>query len=179
MPLTWQTVHDGRHGPIARQWNVQGSLNGEVFLIAFHDFRCPADGLFRKMRFFAIDGRLYPEHRIVLDHWNLHSADRLKLMRGDCDLRREEFDFLESPGAMIVETALTALLEIPRRLGLDYFGIDFTVLPCGRALVFEANPAMRINLDYLEAFPYQAGYIARITDAFKAMLEARSGSSAG
>lgn len=147
----------------------------QVFLIAFHDFQDPGDGLFRKMRLFGIDGRLYPEHRLILDHWNLHSADRLKLMRDDRRLRLEEVAFLEDYRATIGDRAATALDALPDALGLDFFGVDFAVLPNGDALIFEANPAMRINLDFVGDFPYQAGYLARITDAFKAMVNKRLG----
>ncbi len=151
----------------------------EVFLIAYRDFSDPKDGLFRKMRLFCIDGRFFPEHRLILDHWNLHSADRLKLMRGRKSLRAEEFAFLEDYRAMIGPKAAAALDRLPAALGLDFFGVDFAVLPDGAALIFEANPAMRINLDYVAAFPYQAGYLARITDAFKAMLARRVEADSG
>ena len=144
-----------------------------VFVIAFHDFSDPADGLWRKMRLFCIDGVLHPEHRLILDHWNLHSADRLKLMRGDKRLRLEEISYLEDWRATVGETAAAALERLHERLKLDYFGIDFAVLPSGEALIFEANASMRINLDYVGDFPYMTGYIARITDAFKAMLARR------
>ncbi len=150
----------------------------EVFVIAFHDFSDPADGLWRKMRLFGIDGQLIPEHRLILDHWNLHSADRLKLMRDDKRLRFEEIAFLEDWRAVVGAPAAAALEQVHGRLKLDYFGIDFALLPSGEVLVFEANAGMRINLDYIGDFPYQAGYIARITDAFKAMLAGRLASRA-
>ena len=145
----------------------------EVFVIDFHDFSDPADGLWRKMRLFCIDGELIPEHRLILDHWNLHSADRLKLMRDDKELRLEEIRYLEDWRAMVGETAAAALAQLRGRLKLDYFGVDFSVLTSGAVLIFEANDGMCINLDYVGDFPYMAGYIARITDAFKAMLAKR------
>lgn len=152
-----------------------GFAGREVFVIAFHDFSDPADGLWRKMRLFCIDGTLYPEHRLILDHWNLHSADRLKLMRDDKRLRLEEIRYLEDWRETVGAPAAAALEQLHGRLALDYFGVDFALLPGGEVLIFEANAGMRINLDYIGAFPYQAGYIARITDAFKAMLAARLG----
>ena len=150
----------------------------EVFVIAYRDFADPRDGLYRKMRLFCVDGRFVPEHRLILDHWNLHSADRLKLMRTRKSLRAEEFAFLEDYRAVVGPTAAAALDRLPAALGLDFFGVDFAVLPDGEALVFEANPAMRINLDYVDAFPYQAGYLTRITDAFKAMMARRLAAAA-
>ncbi len=147
----------------------------EVFLIAYQDFSDPKDRFFRKMRLFCIDGRFVPEHRLIFDHWNVHSADRLKLMRARKSLRAEEFAFLEDYRAVIGKRAAEALDRLPAVLGLDFFGVDFAILPDGEALVFEANPAMRINLDYVPAFPYQAGYITRITDAFKTMMARRLG----
>lgn len=158
---------------------IGGLAGREVFLIAYHDFGDPEDGLYRKMRLFCIDGRFYPEHRLIFDHWNVHSADRLKLMRGRKSMRKEEFAFLEDYRAMIGAKAAEALDRLHAVLGLDFFGVDFAVLPDGEALVFEANPAMRINLDFVDAFPYQAGYIARITDAFKAMVARRIGAARG
>jgi glutathione synthase/RimK-type ligase-like ATP-grasp enzyme len=34
------------------------------------------------------------------------------------------------------------LAEIDRRMGLDYFGVDFSFHPDGRMILFEANAAM-------------------------------------
>ena len=68
---------------------------------------------------------------------------------------------------------LAAVEAIGRRLDLDYAGLDFTVLPDGRVLVFEANATMLVHLHDAEGdFPYKHALVPRILEAFEAMLSA-------
>jgi hypothetical protein len=62
-------------------------------------------------------------------------------------------------------------------LALDYLGIDFAQLADGRLLVFEANPAMRLNYTPCEQFPYLRGYLDRIAQAFTRFVEQAAGLS--
>ena len=57
------------------------------------------------------------------------------------------------------------------RLGLDYFAIDCAELPDGRLLMFEADVSMIVHaLDPEELYPYKKPQMAKLFDAFEALL---------
>ena len=60
-----------------------------------------------------------------------------------------------------------------RATGLDYGGIDCGIDPDGRIVVFEANAAMLVHDEKAEIFAYKNQYIARIKQAFDALLTRR------
>jgi hypothetical protein len=61
-------------------------------------------------------------------------------------------------------------------LGLDYGGIDFTLLPDGRVFVFEANATMLVHRERENGvLAYKNRYVQRIVGGFGAMLEGRKG----
>jgi hypothetical protein len=141
-----------------------------VFLTPFHDFRDPA-GHFVKMRFFKVGSELFPEHRIAADVWNIHGADRQRLMRDSEDLKRAEHRFMEDPEAVLGADGMRALAAALDRFQLDYVGIDFAQLADGRLLLFEANPAMRLYREHGPKFGYLTPYLDRISQAFTRMIE--------
>jgi hypothetical protein len=59
-------------------------------------------------------------------------------------MRDEERHFLQAPGEALAgwETTLRA---VGAAVGLEYFGIDCTVLPDGTLFVFEADAAMLVH----------------------------------
>ena len=59
--------------------------------------------------------------------------------------REEELRFLADMDAVLGLRAVTGLLEVGRRMDLDYCGIDFSLLPDGRVLLFEANATMLVH----------------------------------
>ena len=65
---------------------------------------------------------------------------------------------------------MTALEEIGARLGLDYGGVDFSLLPDGRVLVFEANAAMLVHPEDDPAFAYRNKLMEVIQSAFTRLL---------
>jgi len=141
---------------------------GDVHACAFHDFRS-ADGYYRKYRVIFIGGKPYPYHLAISRNWLVHyaSADMLahqwKL--------EEELRFLEHPAAVLGWSAMQALREIGRRLDLDFCGIDFSILPDGRLLVFEANATMLVHLEEFHAqLQFKNRFILRILDAFAARV---------
>jgi Flp pilus assembly protein TadD len=101
-----------------------------------------ADGLARKGRVMFIDGRLYPLHWAVSDDWKVHYFTAG--MANDASHRGEEKRFLTDMQSFLGTTAITALSAISAKLGLDYGGIDFSLTPDGKILVFEANATMAI-----------------------------------
>jgi glutathione synthase/RimK-type ligase-like ATP-grasp enzyme len=102
----------------------------------FVDFRS-ADGLYRKHRALVIGGRLHRKHLIATDQWNIHAENR-SFMKDRPELQAEEEAWVEH--GPLDEAPFTAIHDL---LGLDFFGVDFGVLPDGRLLVFEVNACAR------------------------------------
>ena len=143
------------------------------YLCSFIDFKS-ADEYYRKYRIIFVDGKPYPYHLAISTHWMVHyyKADML-----DNPWKiAEEQAFLHDAGAVLGAHAMSAIREIGVRLGLDYAGIDFTILPDGRLFVFEANATMlvhRVSND--GALAHKNANIQRISDAFEQMQKDRLG----
>lgn len=141
------------------------------YATAYRDYRS-ADGYYRKYRVIFVDRQPLPYHLAISESWLVHyfTADMLSPPWK----REEERKFLEDPVAVLGARAMDAIAAIGRRLDLDFCGIDFSVLPDGRVLVFEANATMLIHLqDSLEEFPYKHVHVPKIFAAFDAMLARR------
>ncbi|HTX50235.1 MAG TPA: tetratricopeptide repeat protein [Caulobacteraceae bacterium] len=138
------------------------------YVTAFHDFRS-ADGLYRKYRMIYVDRRPYPYHLAVGPDWMVHYDSSGTAEHPD--RRDEERRFLEDPEAALGPLAMGAIRAAGARLDLDFCGIDFSVLPDGRVLLFEANATMLVHREPAEGpLAYKNAYVERIVDAFQAML---------
>ena len=134
-----------------------------------------AEGLYRKMRCFFIDGELYPVASLVSDTWQIHSGDRYRVMDRHPEAQARESAWLDDPEGHLGARPIAALNEIADQLGLDFFGIDFCMDGEGQVVVFEANAAMRHNFDHARAFPYTRPHLERVSAAFVAMVRRRAG----
>ena len=119
---------------------VAGSRAAHL-LTAFVDARLP-DGLYRKLRVFFIGGVPVIRHLLASDHWNVHAADRARVLADAPDLRAAEeatvaagFDALPTP-------ARDGLRALAGATALDFVGVDFALAADGRAILFEANATM-------------------------------------
>jgi Tfp pilus assembly protein PilF len=138
------------------------------YFTAFQDFRSP-DGYCRKYRIIYVDRVPYAYHLAISPHWVVHyfSADML----AEPWKRDEERAFLEDPPSVLGSRGMAAITAIGQRLDLDFGGIDFSILPDGRVLVFEANATMLVHLrDSVDTFPYKHVAVPAIFKAFDAML---------
>jgi tetratricopeptide (TPR) repeat protein len=143
-----------------------------AYLTAYRDF-ASADGFYRKYRMIFIDRRAYPYHLAISPRWLVHHGSAG--MADDPARIAEERAFLEDPEAAIGARALAAVTAIGRRLDLDYAGLDFTVLADGRVMVFEANATMLVHPEAPDGpFARKTPFVARILDAFQAMVADRS-----
>ena len=85
----------------------------------------------------------------------------------------EERRFLEDPRSALGGRAMAAVAAIGRQLDLDYAGVDFTLLPDGRVLVFEANATMLVHHERGNGpLAHRNVHVQRIVDAFE-RLQAR------
>lgn len=145
---------------------------GISYLTAFRDYRS-ADGFYRKYRIIFVDRQPFAYHLAISPHWMVHyySAD----MEQHAWKLDEERRFLDNPRAALGERAMNAIAAIGRRLDLDYGGIDFTLLPDGQVLVFEANATMLAHFERETGLlAHKNPYVQRIVDAFERMMTRRT-----
>ena len=170
-------VHGGeqlaRHASIDTLWPALVALDAPCYLTAYHDFRS-ADGYFRKYRVIYVDREPYAYHLAISPQWMVHyfSAEmtdtRWKL--------EEETRFLADPRAALGTRAMDAIVEIGRRLDLDYGGLDFALTSAQQVLVFEANATMLAHREARNGpLAHKNPFIERIAAAFERMLDARGG----
>jgi tetratricopeptide (TPR) repeat protein len=141
---------------------------GAYYLTQFVDFRS-ADGLYRKYRMIFVDGRPLPYHLAIAETWMVH-YEHARMDRHPARLA-EEMRFLEDPAAALGETAMRAIEGVGAAMGLDYAGVDFTLTPDGRALLFEANATMLVHPETADGpLAHKNPAIERIYAAFREML---------
>jgi hypothetical protein len=134
----------------------------------FQDYRS-ADGQYRKYRVIFVDGKAFPCHMAISDHWMIHYLNAG--MEESAEKRREEAEFLDNFYADFGLRHRRALAEIAEVLGLDYFGIDCAEMPDGRLLVFEAGTALVVHaMDPPDIFPYKARQMQTLFAAFQNLL---------
>jgi tetratricopeptide (TPR) repeat protein len=146
--------------------------NQEYYIIQFQD--CPVrHNVYHKMRLFFIDGTLYPVANVFKDTWNIHSGDRYSIMNQQEWMQAQERAYLGDPCGYLGCENFNRMHTIRDLIGLDFFGIDFTILPEGTIFIFELNAAMRHNFDHAGNFPYTRPYLEKISDAFEQMVKNR------
>ncbi len=128
----------------------------------------------RKMRFFSIDGKLYPVVLHIDATWNVHGSNRKTLMAEHDWMIEEEKSFMADPRAYLGDEIYQRLEKLPDLVGLDFLGIDFNVTEEGKILIFEMNPAMRHSFDHADNFDYLRPYMERVTNAFRDMIDSRA-----
>lgn len=145
-------------------------VTGDAFYVMpFVDFRSP-DGYYRKYRIIVVDGQPYPYHLAISPNWMIHYYNAP--MRETAWMREEEAAFLAGFEQVFPPPLQAAFRDIARVMGLEYFGIDCSIDPQGRLLVFEADPAMVVHAgDEPELFAYKTSYVQRIFDAFQKLLD--------
>jgi Flp pilus assembly protein TadD len=149
---------------------VENWGDAPAYITRFIDFASP-DGWYRKYRVIFIDGEPYPYHLAIGPRWLVHHCTTG--MQNDPARRAEEQRFLADPESALGPNAMRALWEIAERLGLDYAGIDFSLLEDGRLLLFEANATMLVHPEDEACFAYRNTAVTAIQAAFEAMLVAR------
>ena len=144
-----------------------------VFVSQYVDYRSP-DGFFRKYRVIYIDRQPFPYHLAISPHWMVHyfSAD----MAAHAWKLEEERAFLSAPESVLGRAGMAAIAAIGHRLDLDYAGIDFSLLPDGRLLVFEANATMLVHPeDPAGPLGHKNAFVQPILDAFENLLQQKAG----
>ena len=118
-----------------------GNTPGPHLLTTFVDSR-RADGLVRKLRVFFIGGVPIVRHLLASDHWNVHAADRARVLAHAPALREQEETLVTAGFDALPLPAQGGLTALAAATGLDFIGVDFGLAEDGRAILFEANATM-------------------------------------
>jgi hypothetical protein len=141
------------------------------FVSPFIDY-ASADGYFRKYRLVYVEGVPYPVHLAISPKWMIHYYNAP--MAEHQWMRDEEAAFLEDPRCAFDRERFTALVQIGKAVGLEYFGIDCSIDPDGKVLVFEADAAMLVHTsDPVDLYPYKQQFVPRIYRAVEQMIDRR------
>ena len=148
------------------------SKNPEVnyYLIEYVDYRS-TDYFFRKYRVIFVDGEVLPYHLAIHNDWKVHHFRTD--MANQAWMRQEEERYLADIGSVFNLANQGALQAIAGATGLDYGGVDCGLDRDGRIVVFEANASMLVHDEKDETFAYKNQYIAKIKNAFDAMVARR------
>ncbi|HMK68944.1 MAG TPA: tetratricopeptide repeat protein [Stellaceae bacterium] len=143
----------------------------EFFVTRYYEYR-NSDGRYRKYRFIFVDREVFPYHLAIADDWLVHyfRADMIR----HAALREEEEAFLGDYRSAFPGPLAATIGEIAHRLNLDYAGLDCSIGPDGRVLLFEANASMLVHMgDRQREFSYKQRYVQRIFDAMGEMIAHR------
>jgi hypothetical protein len=148
----------------------------EMYVSAYYDYRSD-DGYYRKYRVIFIDGQPYPYHLAISEHWQVHYVNA-DMLQHPWKLDEEQ-RFLTDPEQALGADGIKALKSVGQRMGLDYFGIDFSVMPDGRILIFEANATMLVHTEsFHQQLKFKNSYVQKIIDAFDTLLVRRTSKNA-
>ncbi|MBV8423813.1 MAG: hypothetical protein JO349_01375 [Candidatus Eremiobacteraeota bacterium] len=154
---------------------LRATAGDAFYLMPFIDYR-RADGYFRKYRIIFVGGVPFAHHLAISDKWMVHYYNARNAE--EAWIREEEERFLADVHNVFDGPRADVLAEIARRVGLDYFGIDCSVLEDGRVLIFEIDPAMIVHLgDPQDMYPYKHRYVPRIPQALERLIKTRSSAS--
>jgi hypothetical protein len=147
---------------------LAGREEQDFFVARFVDYVSP-DGLYRKYRLAMVDGKPYACHMAIADRWDIWYLNAY--MAFSEEKRAEEAIFMLDFDHAFAARHRSALEEMSRRVGLDYFIVDCAENQDGELLVFEAdNTAVVHNMDSPVVFPYKPPQMRKIFAAFTAML---------
>jgi tetratricopeptide (TPR) repeat protein len=164
-------AHGGRAVALIEYWEQADPAQltpGAWYAVQFQACRAP-DGFVRKYRVIFVDRKPFAYHLAISPHWLVHyfSAD---MEAHDWKLA-EEARFLADPRSCLGDTAYRAIAALGEAIDLDYAGVDFCVLPDGRALVFEANATMLVHPEDANGrLAFKIPAIRAITDAMQNLL---------
>ncbi len=142
----------------------------EFYLAPFIDYS-GTDGLFNKQRIVLIQGKPYPSHMALSEHWMVHYLSAG--MATNPAKRAVEAEWMANFDSDFAVRHADAFAALYKHIGLDYFGIDCAEMPDGRLLVFELDVAMIVHaMDDEETYPYKKVAMQKLFDDFVAAIVA-------
>ncbi|MQQ09437.1 hypothetical protein GFB49_13295 [Epibacterium sp. SM1979] len=138
----------------------------------FINYASPEDGMFRKARVVLVDGKAYPSHYAIADHWDIWYAN--SKMEESPWKRLEEEAFMDNFRTEFCKRHQNAFEAMNDAIGLEYVGFDCAEDADGNLVVFEIDNALIVhNLDSSEIYPYKQRHMRQIFKAVERMLSAR------
>ncbi len=138
----------------------------------FVDYRS-SDGLYRKYRVALAAGRALLCHMAISDHWMVHYLNAG--MADHPERRDEEARVMGGFETGFGRRHAHAFAAISERLALDWVVVDCAEAADGRLLFFEADVAAIVHdMDPPALYPYKQAAMARVFDAFRALLGSAS-----
>lgn len=123
-----------------------------------------ADGMHRKMRLVVVGRDVFLRHVLATPGWHVHARDH------DARFDVEEREAMAAFDAGLLPRVRSTLDALIEAMDLDYFGMDCSLRPDGRLLVFEANANMNVLHDSRPDAAHCVHAIERIRDALIALL---------
>jgi tetratricopeptide (TPR) repeat protein len=153
---------------------LEQHVEDSFYVAPFVDYRS-ADSYYRKYRVIVIGGQPFAYHLAISDTWMVHYHS--SLMDGHAWMRAEEEQFLGAPESVFAHWA-TVFADIATGVGLDYFGVDCTLMPDGSVFVFECGNGMFVHGIESPPFEYKFPAIARIFSALGDLIATRASGAA-
>ena len=154
-----------------------GNISGkQLYAIEFID-NPVAGGFYRKVRAAVFGGDPIISHVHFGERWNVHrERDSASAAEHSVPPAEEAFAraILFKPEEAIGRSGMAALREIGARIPLEFYGIDFDILPDGRLVFFEANATMNISLTGQKSKGLEP-IRAKMREAFHRLLKQTSG----
>jgi hypothetical protein len=145
----------------------------EFYVTDFVDYR-GADGFFRKYRVIFVAGEPFAYHAALSPNWMIHYYNAP--MAENAWMREEEARFIDDISTVFAGPLMDGLREIAARFGVEYFGIDCSIAPDGRVLLFEADSAMLVHgTDDPVMYGYKIRGFERVRDALAALIDRKLG----
>ncbi len=144
------------------------AFDGREFIVQeFVDYKND-DGLYRKYRYFMINGQLFPGYLIISNVWKIKDDQQTDDLFAEKSftLREEERRFLTTGG--IKHKALFS--SIAKKIKLDFFSLDCTFTKSGELLLFDVSTAKHyFSKDKHYAY-YEHKLIKKMVEAIEWML---------
>jgi glutathione synthase/RimK-type ligase-like ATP-grasp enzyme len=113
----------------------------DFYLTEYADCK-DADGHYHRQRLVVVDGKPVLRGSLYDRDWKVHGASRSYMMKRETwEDDRVRSNRLETE---VIPGLLPAIREITKRLELELYGIDCSLGPGGKILIFEANANMNI-----------------------------------
>lgn len=112
----------------------------DLYLTEYVDCR-DADGHYRKARIVVVGREIFFRHLVIANEWLVHAHDR------ELGHLEEEMAVLRDFRSVLLPKIQDTMLAVADAVDMDYFGMDCSIRPDGRLLMFEANGLMDILLN--------------------------------
>lgn len=147
----------------------------KLYLNQFIDFRSK-DGFYRKYRCYWVNGQIVRNHLFIHTHWEVHGKCRTETMASRPWMKQEEESFLTQAKLHLTtrnfDDVACFMKDLQQVVGLDYFGVDFSINRDDEIIFFEANASMLSSYPFWhDDYPYVKQATQELKNALATMLQ--------